>query len=321
MKRLLVILVLIVSLGSVQAQQEPLLTQYYVNGLFFNPAVAGSDGGTTLQAHYRDQWVRFPGAPKTINLSAHTLIGGLHGIGAVLYHDQEDLISRTGGQLGYAFHIPINNSKLALGVAAKYFNFDVDWRRAQLENPNEPLLNAPDENVFDANLGAYFYHDKYFIGVSAVNLIEGEFGLTGDGANSTGTDFRHFYGEAGYKFDVGARTKLQPSVLVKMRGPADVQLDGNLKAFFLDEQIMFGAGYRGEADFVNLIGMLGFKLDDELRLQYSFDFNPDRDDVLQDYSFGSHGLMIGYDIGAKAKRMNELRNMDMEEEADMDVED
>ena len=42
MKRLLVILVLIVSLGSVQAQQEPLLTQYYVNGLFYNPAVAGS---------------------------------------------------------------------------------------------------------------------------------------------------------------------------------------------------------------------------------------------------------------------------------------
>ena len=223
------------------------------------------------------------------------------GVGAVIYHDREDLISRTGGQLGYSFHIPISSAKLALGVAAKYFKFDVDWDNAVLNDPNEPLLGSDAENVFDANLGAFLYHDKYFIGVSAVNLIEGEFGLSGvSGASSEGTDYRHFYGEAGYKFDVGSKTKIEPSVLVKMRGPAELQFDGNLKFYFMNEQLMLGAGYRGESDFNNYIGMLGFRLDENLRLQYSYDFGGD--DIIKRYSGGSHGFMIGYDFGRKAKK-------------------
>ena len=79
MKRLFVILISVVSLAGVQAQQEPLLTQYYVNGLFYNPAVAGSNDGTTMQVHYRDQWTGFPSGPNTANFTVHTLLGGMHG--------------------------------------------------------------------------------------------------------------------------------------------------------------------------------------------------------------------------------------------------
>ncbi|HEY8934252.1 MAG TPA: type IX secretion system membrane protein PorP/SprF, partial [Cyclobacteriaceae bacterium] len=61
-------------LGIVQsyAQQYPVFTQYYFNELVINPAYAGSHVQLSLTAMYRNQWVNFPGAPKTYNFSGHS---------------------------------------------------------------------------------------------------------------------------------------------------------------------------------------------------------------------------------------------------------
>ena len=47
------------------AQQDPMVSQYMFNGLYLNPAYAGSHDYWSSTLSYRNQWVGFEGAPET----------------------------------------------------------------------------------------------------------------------------------------------------------------------------------------------------------------------------------------------------------------
>src|ERR1044071_10006588 len=80
---------LILISGYCSAQQYPVFTQYYFNELVINPAYAGAHVQLSATAMYRNQWVNFPGAPKTFNFSTHTsLIKNKVGVGLMINHDQ-----------------------------------------------------------------------------------------------------------------------------------------------------------------------------------------------------------------------------------------
>ncbi|MBK9286452.1 MAG: type IX secretion system membrane protein PorP/SprF [Flavobacteriales bacterium] len=51
--------------SSAFAQQEVMVSQYMFNGLFLNPAYAGSHHYTSASLLHRDQWVNMEGAPRT----------------------------------------------------------------------------------------------------------------------------------------------------------------------------------------------------------------------------------------------------------------
>ena len=55
-------------------QQLPLFSQYLYNKFLINPAVAGSDGYTTVNLTAREQWVGYYGAPRTFSFSMQTRI-------------------------------------------------------------------------------------------------------------------------------------------------------------------------------------------------------------------------------------------------------
>lgn len=71
------------------AQQYPVFTQYYFNELVINPAYAGNHVQLSLTAMYRNQWVNFPGAPKTFSISCHTALAkNKVGVGLMVNHDE-----------------------------------------------------------------------------------------------------------------------------------------------------------------------------------------------------------------------------------------
>src|SRR5687768_11013981 len=51
------------------AQQEAMITQYMFNGLYVNPAYAGTHKFWQGTLQHRRQWARFEGAPRTSLLS------------------------------------------------------------------------------------------------------------------------------------------------------------------------------------------------------------------------------------------------------------
>ena len=72
-----------------KAQQYPVFTQYYFNELVINPAYAGNHVQLSLTAMYRNQWVNFPGAPKTFSFSGHTALAkNKVGVGLMVNHDE-----------------------------------------------------------------------------------------------------------------------------------------------------------------------------------------------------------------------------------------
>ena len=68
-RRLIYILLLLIPGNIVFAQQLPLYSQYLYNKFLINPAVAGSDGYTSLNLTAREQWVGYYGAPQTFSFS------------------------------------------------------------------------------------------------------------------------------------------------------------------------------------------------------------------------------------------------------------
>ncbi len=56
------------------SQQLPLYSQYMMNKFLLNPAIAGSDGYTSVNLTAREQWVGFSNAPRTHAISAQTRI-------------------------------------------------------------------------------------------------------------------------------------------------------------------------------------------------------------------------------------------------------
>ena len=55
----------VVTYGNLFAQQDIMVSQYMFNGLFLNPAYAGSHKYMGASLLHRQQWVNFEGAPVT----------------------------------------------------------------------------------------------------------------------------------------------------------------------------------------------------------------------------------------------------------------
>ena len=73
MKKLFISACMVLALVTVtKAQQDPAYSMYMFNGLFLNPAYAGSQEVVDVMAILREQWVGVDGAPQTANISVHT---------------------------------------------------------------------------------------------------------------------------------------------------------------------------------------------------------------------------------------------------------
>ena len=70
------------------AQQELMTSQYMFNGLFLNPAYAGSHPYASATVLHRSQWVGMEGAPRTNLLGLDApLMDGKMGVGVTFSHD------------------------------------------------------------------------------------------------------------------------------------------------------------------------------------------------------------------------------------------
>jgi len=126
--------------GTAVAQQVPMYSQYIMNGFLVNPSFAGRDGYTTVNLTVREQWVGMAGSPSTYAASFQTRIlknsyiskstsvrknivkptkGGRVGVGGYLFNDNNGIMRRTGGQVAYAYHIPMGPTPntLSFGLA------------------------------------------------------------------------------------------------------------------------------------------------------------------------------------------------------------
>jgi type IX secretion system PorP/SprF family membrane protein len=281
----------------VESQQLPVLQQYILQPSLLNPAITGSTECTRFKMIDRHQWLGFPGAPKTQILTAEsTFTSGKksHGLGLHLYNDINGAQKQLGGNIIYAFHFYLNRRKtlkMGLGLSGTIYQLALDER--DFSKINDPVVNwsITREFNFDASTGVYIYHDKFFAGVSAVQI------LPSVSSFHTFTNTRSFYFYSGSKINFpGQVFSFQPSVLYCINRKGEMQIDLN-PGFIYRNNYWIIFSYRhllndfpGQAN--SLVTYLGLNYK-KISFGYGFDIGLT---ALQKHHFGSHEFMIGYKI-------------------------
>ena len=271
------------------AQQLPYYSLYMFNDAVINPAVCGTKSFDRIMISSSSQWAGFDGAPETQLLSYTRNQGKSVGIGGILFNDVTGPISKTGMQVSYAYNFNVSESyKLSLGLAGSVFQYSFDSEMAVLHDEIfDPAVQGGVESslVKDATFGAYFYDEKYFIGISLPQLLQSKIKLNSDNNNLS----RHYFITTGYKFNLSENIDFEPSMMLKSTESSPFQYDINLRAIY-NKQLWGGFSYR---DNDAVIAMLGINFKNYI-IGYSFDYTTSD---INTHTTGSHSVMLGYTFG------------------------
>ena len=318
MKRQAFILILFLIANLTFGQQLPLFSQYLYNKFLINPAVAGSDGYTSVSLTAREQWVGYSGAPRTFSFSWQTRMlkksyilkqtplkkevfrpktDGKVGFGGYIFSDKNGLIQRTGFQASYAYHMWLPNStQLSLGLAFTGYYYKIDEKQINFEDPNEPWLNNNlRRGIFvpDVAFGAYILNARYSFGFSADQLSEASAKI-GGAAYKNFAMSRQYYLFGSYDFSQGSYTIIQPSFLVKMSEQLKPQADMGV-TYIYNQGFWAGLAYRTSGA---LIANIGVKYQN-IFFGYAFDYTLQE---IQSITYGTHEITVALKFGDNSRR-------------------
>lgn len=304
MKALRYILVFVVlSIFNAKAQQLPQYTQYMLNEMAINPAVAGREEYTDVRSNNRYQWVGITDAPRTYMLTAHGPIKSKNmGVGMNLYTDIVGPTRRTGLNFAYAYHLKVDDDMfVSLGLSAGILQWGIDGHKLILRDEGDANLLQTYKNTLvpDFGTGAYFYKkDRFYFGVSAPQIYQAPIKIYNESPGNSKL-VTHFNINGAYKFDIGDDFKIEPSLLMKYAKPAPLIVDLSVRGIY-QEQVWLGVGYRSWiVNGVNseaFTAMVGYMYKDYLMFGYSYDFCTTN---IKKYSTGTHEVMLGLRFSRK----------------------
>lgn len=270
------------------AQQQVMFTQYMFNGLAINPAYAGSHDNITATFLAREQWVGLEGAPASQTFSIHSPINssGSANLGALLIHDKIGVTNQTTAYLAFAYRIRFSGSaRLAFGLQGGLSNYNSRFSR--ISNV-DPIFATGDVNINRPNFGAglYFNTERFFAGVSVPQLVRSK--LDVNNSDSDSRLERHYFGYAGYVFELSRDLKFKPNLLIKYVENAPVEFDVNAN-FLIKDIIWAGLSYRS---FDSFDAIFQVQINKQFQFGYAYDFATTTD--LRRVNSGSHELMIQY---------------------------
>lgn len=271
------------------AQQLPHWSQYMVNDYAMNPAITGKNSYFLGMSDNRYQWSGITDAPRTYVLTLHGPLKKQNmGVGGQLFVDITGPTRRTGFYGSYAYHAKLTSKlKLGLGVNAGIMQFVIDGHKINLHDPGDYVIQNALQSALmpDFSAGFYLYSDKFWVGASALQIAESKIKFF-DYINTTGVINRHYYGMAGYRFNLGDDFVIEPSVLAKYVPPAPFQFDAGVRAIY-KEKVWLGGSYR---NLDAIAAYVGYIYRENLIFGYSYDFTTSN---LRNYSTGTHELLIG----------------------------
>lgn len=295
MKKLFLFILLIVAVYG-KAQQLPQYSQYMLNEMAINPAVAGRDDFAEVRSNNRHQWLGITDAPRTYMLTLQGPIRDKNmGLGMNIYTDIVGPTRRTGITFSYAYHLKLNKDMhLSMGINAGVQQWGIDGSKVTLreEGDQQLLTSYKTAPVPDLGAGLYFYKkEKYYFGVSLPQMYQAPIGLyTGVPKNSTLA--RQLNINGAYKIDINEEFQVEPSFLVKYEKPAPAKLDLGARIIYKKE-IWAGLVYRHK-DAIS--ALLGYMYKDYLMIGYSYDITTTK---IRKYSSGTHELMLGIRFSRK----------------------
>lgn len=291
------------------AQVDAGFTQYFEVPSYYNPAAIGLTDYLRIRGGSRLQWMDIPKAPKTFLANADMpvkLFGKRIGVGLVMQQESMGLYNNlTLGVMG-AYKLKLLKGELSVGFCIGLFDESFRGSEVILPDDDDYHQSADDAipttdvhgTAFDANLGAYYKHPLFWVGISATHINQPTVNMSTDGTEAKQYEFKagcSFYFMGGGNIPIkNTLFEVQPSVLVKTDftfTTAEITARLQYNRFFYG-----GLAYRYN-DAVALLLGANFK---NFFVGYSYDY-PISD--IAKGSTGSHEIWLGYsmklDLGEK----------------------
>ena len=305
MKKIILSLVTVLTLGWAVGQQQEQFSMYMMNNFMVNPAEAGTEEFIDIKIGYRTQWVSLSGAPKTFFLSGHAPLAkkmsrfddvqqlAFHGVGGVITADQIGPFSIINAKAAYSYHLPVGKDLiLSLGAFAGIRQYQLDPNKLAFDEglSQDPTFSAAQTfTAPDLSLGLWGYASNYYFGLASFQLLQSDLQLQTTIDNTggdSGSLAMHHWATAGYLIKLNEDFMIIPSFVVKAVQPAPLSFDLNAK-FRYKDLAWLGFSYRRLDSFVGIIGVTAKKKFD---IAYAFDFTTSD---LSNYTTGSHEILVG----------------------------
>ncbi|TRZ42000.1 PorP/SprF family type IX secretion system membrane protein [Robertkochia solimangrovi] len=289
----LLIIALITGLNS-YAQQDPSFTMYMYNMSLINPGYATDDPDfINFGAMYRNQWVGAEGGPTTMSVFVHSpLTYNVEG-GLSIVHDQiGDVVKETNVYADAAYVISLNRwSRLSFGVkvGATFYNTDFDGFVYSDPLPDPAYASNVSKTFPNFGFGAFFFSDRYYVGLSAPQLLRSKHLESDEGVMALGREEIHFFLTGGYVFPLSDSVKFKPTFMTRAVGGAPLSVDLNANVM-IEDKVEVGLGYRfGDS----MTGLVNFKVTPGLRVGYAYDYTVSN---LGRFNSGTHEIMLLWDL-------------------------
>ena len=245
------------------AQQDPQFTQFMHSKLIYNPGYAGTSEAICANVLGRQQWVNFPGAPKTglLSLDYGEFWSGRLGAGLTIDQDQLGFDKTLKAKLAVSYHLHLGTGILGIGLdggmisksmSGNFIAPDGTSRDGGGGIDNAIPWSGTAATTYDLGLGLYYTNNNLYVGISSLHLPQQTLSKKQGASpaipvNNTSYDFtyevaRHYYVMAGYKFNLGTQFDITPSILTKSDA-SSTQLDINLLARW-NKMVFIGVSYR-----------------------------------------------------------------------------
>lgn len=304
----LIILLFFFGFSPLMAQQDAQFTQYMYNGMYYNPAFAGKEGGFRFSALHRSQWQNYStnlgqgGAPVTQLITAQGSLDEKNiGYGLTIVNDQIGATGNLEVNLQGSYHKKINRSTISFGAYVGMFSSSINYDELIVVNPEPNLPGAGKESQTNLNFGfgVLFDRGNYYMGLSSRHLNEPVFDF-GDGSYENQLK-NHSYLLLGYRFRPIGQLSIEPSFLLKSVSFNNFSYDVSVIATHQDK-ISGGIAFRGEESVSFILGYSILK-DNSLKLGYAFDLVISGVDAK---SPTSHELMLRYTLQEMGRQVERV---------------
>ena len=310
-KRLLAAMILgvLVALGAM-AQTDAALSHFWVGKSYYNPAAAGEYNGIHMNVGSRMQWVDFRRAPMNFYVTVdmpYKLMGQRLGAGVRAEYERIGLFSNTriGAQIAYKRKLG-RNMMLSVGVQPGVFSQTFRGHEAVLvadstSQSNDEAIPTQDVSgtAFDANVGVYFSHPKFWVGFAVTHVTSPSIELK---ASRESIEIQEFNANRGYNFMAGGNIpinntlfEIQPSGMFYVTQKVWTAQVATMVRY--NRMLNIGAGYRWK-DAVT--AFIGFNLKDAY-IGYAYDYPVS---AISRATFGSHEVFVTYNVKLENREKN-----------------
>jgi type IX secretion system PorP/SprF family membrane protein len=293
MKKLILVIGFAWIAQSAVAQQRPMQSLYMFDPLLINPAYAGNHVQLSATGIYRNQWVNFPGAPKTFTATVHSGFRKSRvGLGLIAGRDEIGIHAENSLYFVYSYKLPItrySKTILSFGLQGGFNDLKSDYGKLNPKDKTDPLYGVVDRNfTWNFGGGVFLYSDKFYAGISVPYSLNNQV-VDLNNIETTAQQNRYYYLMGGYTHTVSPIVKLIPSTLIRFQEQAPLSFDLNL-VMALYNSVGFGLSYRLDD---SIVGLFELQINDNFHVGYAYDFTTS---AIADYSNGSHEIMLNYRV-------------------------